>query len=298
MTLDELVQKGKRSLTIVALALAGLGVAYAAESHLREPHEAAHHANTYPNPSLTGPRLDEKDRPVQVLGFTKRYALPDFSTARLAPLGANPRLDAYARLQRTERYENVIAAVEKKRHIPKDLLYALVMQESEGDPMLPNGIGDGGFGLVHFQPGTAHSYGLHTVPSENSTGRDVTGGKRIQEVLDYCRNDPDCVLRYDDRAQVVMVLDAAGKMLQDGHRGSGTWWGAVQSINPRSPAYPRAVFHWRGVREHDLRAAAADFDRRNAGKKVNGHPLTFAYYTGEAQKSNENYGLQRYIKGR
>ncbi len=204
--------------------------------------------------------------------------------------------DLFARIQRTERWRNIIESVEDRYSIPRGMIHAVVMNESYGDPLQPNATGDGGLGLVHFQPGTAIQYGLDIFGSSRRKGRDHKHGRQLVEMLRECKYDIRCVLEEDDRAHPIKNLDAIGRYLKDGYARKGTWEGAVQTINPKGRGYTNRIFRWRNAAIKFKAAAERDFNERNKGKKINGHAITFDFYIKSFWDENRNYGLDKYKK--
>lgn len=242
-------------------------------------------------------RIDYSKIPVPNVGYKQIVKDYDFRGVEMAHKSdAHFNQDVAARIQRTERWRNIIEAAEDRFSIPRDIIYAVVMNESYGDPLQPNATGDGGLGLVHFQPGTAKQYGLNIYGDSRRRGRDHRHGKHLVDMLKECKYDIKCVIEEDDRAHPIKNLDAIARYLKDGYSRKGTWEGAVQTINPKGRGYARRIFKWKDAAAKFRIAAEKDFNERNKGKNANGHALTFDFYIKAFWEMNKNYGLDEYKK--
>ena len=235
--------------------------------------------------------------PVPDVGYKPIVKDQGFSSVELAPKSPNNyQLDVISRIQRTERWRNIAEAVEDRFGIPRGIIYAVVMNESYGDPLQPNATNDGGLGLVHFQPGTAIAYGLDIFGNSKRRGRDHRHGRQLADMLKECKYDIKCVLEEDDRAHPIKNLDAIARYLKDGFSRKGNWEGAVQTINPKGRGYAGRIFRWQNAAIKFREAAERDFNERNRGKMVNGHKLTYDFYIKSFWDMNRNFGLGDYKK--
>ena len=243
------------------------------------------------------PNISYAKIPPPDLGYEPIAKVIDFRNVELAAKSdQHYEHDLLARIQRTERWRNIIEAVEDRYNIPKGIIHAVVMNESYGDPLQPNATGDGGLGLVHFQPGTAIQYGLDIFGNSRKRGRDHKHGRQLVDMLKECKYDIKCVLEEDDRAHPIKNLDAIARYLKDGYNRKGNWEGAVQTINPKGKGYANRIFRWRNAAIKFKAAAERDFNERNKGKKVNANALTFDFYIKSFLEMNRNYGLDKYKK--
>lgn len=247
--------------------------------------------------SASEARTNYSKIPVPDVGYKQIVKDYNLSLVELAHKSPNDyQLDAISRIQRTERWRNIIEAVENRFSIPQGIIYAVVMNESYGDPLQPNATNDGGLGLVHFQPGTALAYGLNIFGNSRRRGRDQRHGRQLADMLRECKYEIRCVLEEDDRAHPIKNLDAIARYLKDGFSRKGSWDGAIQTINPKGRGYAKRIFKWRNAARVYKRAAERDFNERNRGKRVNGDVLTFDYYIKSFLDMNKNYGLDEYKK--
>jgi len=154
---------------------------------------------------------------------------------------------------RTYRWDEVISDAEKKEKIEKDLLAGLIMQESGGNPLRLNSGGDGGAGLMMFQPGTARAYGLKTYGNSKATGRDLEHGKEMLELVRKYNWNYDQLRVLDERFDVQKSVYAAADFLRDLYDKHGTWDKAVSAYNRGTPARnPSHTNHVKGVREKQM----------------------------------------------
>jgi hypothetical protein len=202
-----------------------------------------------------------------------------------------PYESVIGRIQRTKRYENIIAAVEERYQIPKGTIAALVMNESMGSPVMPNRGGDGGLGLIHFQPPTAVHFGMEIVgQAHKKQYKDPANGRSINHILKECNNSLHCVAKYDDRAHVLYNLDATARMLREGYSINHSWDGAIRYFNPGKRGYVGRILGFRAQYNSDewSKKAKADFKARNPKRD-------FGDYIGFFHDHNvNNWGLGAY----
>jgi len=200
------------------------------------------------------------------------------------------------RIQRTLRWKPIYTAVEEAHGLPTGTLAGMIMQESYGDPVQPNATDDGGLGVVHIQGTTAKLYGLDIYGSSNRDS-DRNHGQQIREMLQRCNYDTACAEKYDDRAHILKVLDAAARIVREGKEKHGSWDAGIEYY--RAPGkvgknltwrYLRDVKAWReGIQDMDSRnKAAADFENRNG--------YSFDTYISKWHSMSNNWGLKEYAK--
>lgn len=231
------------------------------------------------------------------IGYVQKVNDHNFRNVQIAPKDDKDfNKNLIGRIQRTERWANIIRVAEEKAKIPKDTIYAIIMNESYGDILQPNATGDGGIGLIHFQPGTARAYGLEILGHSNKQGRDLRHGKDIKKMLEDCRYDLGCAVEYDDRIHPVIIVDAIVRYLKDGYARKGTWQGAVQTINPGQKSYSRKIFRYRDAIKKLKPLAEKDFNQRNKGKIDGlGHQITYRHYIDTFwQVNDKNFELAKY----
>lgn len=231
------------------------------------------------------------------IGYVQKVGDHNFRNVQIAPKDDKDfNKNLIGRIQRTQRWANIIKVAEEKAKIPKNTIYAIIMNESYGDILQPNATGDGGIGLIHFQPGTARAYGLEILGHSNKQGRDLRHGKDIKEMLEDCRYDLGCAVKYDDRIHPVIIVDAIVRYLKDGYARKGNWQGAVQTINPGQKSYSKKIFRYRDAIEKLKPLAEKDFNQRNKGKIDGlGHPITYRHYIDTFwQVNDKNFELAKY----
>ncbi|MEK6963741.1 MAG: transglycosylase SLT domain-containing protein [Nanoarchaeota archaeon] len=279
MTLDELLTKMRRPVVALATVLT-LGIAPGCEAR------GTHHSHRSRPVGSTWASIGPPH-----VGYEQVVLDHNFRGVELAD-----RNSTIGRIQRTERWRNIIETAEDKYGIPRNTIYAVIMQESYGDPIQPNASGDGGLGLIHFQPGTARAYGLHIAGNSRTSGADHKHGRQLRELIRDCNYDVPCILQEDDRAHPVINIDAIARYLKDGFDRKHTWDGAIGTINPGQGSYASRIKRWRGLIKKQRPTAALDFGQRNRGKRDgSGHTMSFNHYIDTFLSANErNYGLAAY----
>lgn len=204
------------------------------------------------------------------------------------------------RLQRTLRYEPIIDAIETKYSIERGILAGMMMQESYGNPLLPNSGGDGGFGIAHIQCKTARDMGAKTLnPCDMSRYHDPRHGAAITAMLRECGNDLDCISeRYpqEERAHIIKNLDTAARIVADGKRRHGSWDAGIKVYRGGSSRARRTylsrvnefqkVWNDTGARVR----AGAEFDRMNSGR------FLWTDYLADFHTHNLDWGLEEYAR--
>lgn len=126
---------------------------------------------------------------------------------------SGPDYERYAgKVLRALRFAPITSAVEKRYFLPPGLLLCMVLQESSGQPFLPNSLDDGGIGLCHMQPMLAREFGLDCFENADKL-RDEEHGKKLREMVALHRHNPVVLMHADDRFNPLLNLDAAGRMM-------------------------------------------------------------------------------------
>jgi len=118
----------------------------------------------------------------------------------------------YGMMLRCLRFQNITRKIEKRYGLQKNLLLAMVMQESGGIDLLPNSSDDGGLGLCHMQPSVAARFGLKIYQDCNDLVN-KEHGKAIRELISTHKYDKKKLIAFDDRFHPILNLDAAARML-------------------------------------------------------------------------------------
>jgi hypothetical protein len=193
------------------------------------------------------------------------------------------------RIQRTMRWSPLIEAVEKRYDADKGTLAAVVMNESYGNPVMPNSRGDGGLGLVHFQPPTARAYGLKIHGKTTGAYKDHKNGKSIEQMLKNCQYSVPCAAQYDDRAHLLRNLDATMRLIREGRERHGSWDAGIRYINwPAGKNYVNRIKDFRAKYNSSTwrDKAERDFEQRNK--------MDFDDYLDLSQDRMVNWGLDEY----
>lgn len=223
-----------------------------------------------------------------------------------------------AKFIRGLRFKNITDAVEDRYNLPSGIIFSMMVEESNGVDLLPNALGDGGFGLCHMQPSVAHEFGLKTY--KNCKGLVCNGkhsssckflGKKMNHALalkkliikfSYNRKD---LITYDDRLNPLENLDAVGRMLASYMDGP-----SVKKLGPLRTAICRYAgaynykAYWRDVKrsmhllqdESFMKSLENIFNEKNPNLKINEQQGDFKKYIELSQQQNENYGLSEYKK--
>lgn len=147
-----------------------------------------------------------------------------------------PKKSTEGRFHRALRWDNQFTKAQATCKMPQGLIAGLSMRESYGDPLQLNSGGDGGVGLMQFQPGTARAYGLKVYGNSNRMGRDRNHGEKLKALVRKHNYDYMALKNIDDRFSIDKSTQAAAKMLCGLYRQYGTWDAAVSAYNRGKPA--------------------------------------------------------------
>lgn len=204
-------------------------------------------------------------------------------------------------LLRTLRFQNISRQVEKKYDLPKNLLLAMIMQESGGADLLPNSSDDGGLGLCHMQPITAAAFGLKIY--QNCTAlRSYKHGAALRQLIKTHKYDRRELVKYDDRFHPILNIDAAGRMIA--YYMSGKQY---KSTPLRTAIYAYAgrknyALYYKSISNYmeklndakTIKAVERKFNRLNKNLKIKGKKAGFKEYIKTHQEVLKNYGLDNY----
>lgn len=196
------------------------------------------------------------------------------------------------RIQRTERWKCLCEIYEEKYGIPKNIICAIIMEESYGDPTAINKK-DGGAGLIHIQPATAKQWGLKVYQDSNA----IASKDHSEELIELIKSknyDLDKLKEYDDRFDIEKVISKIAEKLREYYDKFGTWDAAIAAINTgpggvydkgnftkRAKKYLKKINKWKKIRENNeiMAEAIKDFNERNRKQE-----LTFNMYVGWFQE--------------
>lgn len=223
------------------------------------------------------------------------------------------------KLLRVLRFQNVSNAVERRYNLPRHIILAMVMEESSGVDLLPNALGDGGFGLCHMQASVARDFGLRTYKNckalicngrsrrscRNAHDQYLNHARDLKELILQHGSNRRVLIRYDDRLNPVVNLDAVGRMLAYHMAGR-----RYKNLDPFHTAISRYAgsynydAYWRDV-QHNMKVLGKDgvvawlekkFNALNPSLTINGASAGFKEYIALSQEQNYNYGLAEYEK--
>ena len=221
------------------------------------------------------------------------------------------------------RFKNATNAVEARYNLPHNLVLAMLIHETSGMDLLPNGIGDGGFGICHMQGSAATRFGLKTYKGCTSLvcdgrnhprgrGSCVVGGKtqnHAKDLYDLIKKERFVrfrLIEHDDRLHPILCLDAVGRMLAEGMDRPPTN-DYLRSIGPLR----RALYRYSGRKEYFekvaenmrlledpvfLRNLEQRFNQMNPNLRINGKKADYKSYISLMNRDLENYGLREYRK--
>lgn len=222
--------------------------------------------------------------PVPKVGYSQIVKEQNFSKVKLA----NDNTDI-GRMQRARRWRNVTRAVETAYDIPENYLLGMACVESEGNPVQPNSLGDGGVGLIHQQPLMASKYGLEMI-TDSKRLRDFYQGKKINKAIDTYNGDLKDLIKMDDRFHPIKNVDAAGRMLRDSYEHKKSWSKALEAYAGRR-TYDDKVIRYAKLANNQkfMNEVCKDFEKRNPNLGMD-----YTSYVSQFQKQNMNYGLEKY----
>jgi hypothetical protein len=203
---------------------------------------------------------------------------------------------------RVLRFQNITTVVEERYNLPKNLLLAMMMEESTGMDLLPNAKDDGGIGLIHQQPAIAQEFGLETYDACNKMVC-KKHGVLLRDLIDENHGDRKKLIAYDDRFHPVKNIDAAGRMIAcylqfkliDG-------MGPLRSALARYSGAHNADVYWKKILTNmayldnlsDIVKVEKYFNTLNTQLVINGSKADFKEYIALSQQQNSNYGLDQY----
>lgn len=215
--------------------------------------------------------------------------------------GKNKTEKLYGKILRAMRFQNITRRVERKYGLPKNLVLAMVMQETGGADLLPNGLNDGGLGLCHMQPMLAHDFGLKTYQN-NRAMRSKSHGRALRRLIEKHKHDRKQLIKYDDRFHPILNLDAVGRMLHCYQHRPKRGYSKTQVAILRYAGRYNYRKYWLNIqyfRRHlndpnVIKRVERMFNKLNPRFKINNYKGNFREYIRVHQDQNRNYGLERY----
>ncbi|MCC6324023.1 hypothetical protein IT400_04515 [Candidatus Nomurabacteria bacterium] len=251
------------------------------------------------------------------LEFRYKSIIPELKIEGLKMVGktsANGASGIEGKILRSLRFQNVANAVEGKYNLPKNLIVAMIMQESTGMDLLPNGADDGGFGLCHMQGDIAREFHLKTYGNCNERRCKNGHAIKLRNLIEENNHDRKLVVDKDDRLHPILNLDAAGRMIAcymaqppiTGGKLAPLHLDALQSAVARYSGAKNYKDYWKNVsanikllnNKKGVEKVRKIFNAKNEKLIINGGPGNFDIYIKKSEEQNINYGLESYKKGK
>lgn len=221
-----------------------------------------------------------------------------------------------AKFIRALRFKPLTDAVEDRYNLPAGILFSMMVEESNGVEFLPNGLGDGGFGLCHMQPSNAKLFSLKTYrncsalkcngTSPRSCLKDGKRQNHAKELLAFLtehRFDRKLLADSDERLHHLKNIDAAGRMLAAFMSGPPLAnMGPLRTAICRYAGSYNYVAYWRDVKTvmnlltdtAFLKKVEETFNALNGKLEIDGKKGNWELYIRSFHKLCENYGLEAY----
>ncbi|MFA7193455.1 MAG: hypothetical protein WC087_00875 [Candidatus Paceibacterota bacterium] len=214
-------------------------------------------------------------------------------------------------------WRNVTEVVEDRYNIPRGILLGMIMQESTGIDLLPNSAKDGGFGLCHMQGVVAQEFALETFEDCHTLiCNDVRGCKeggklqnhaaRLEELMIEKKDDRKTLVEADDRLNVLLNIDAAGRMIASFMSSESLAKDKrFEGLDPLQRAlkrYSGRPEYEGDVKKHlnnlgdsnDIDKAVDSFNAANPNLLIDGQPADYYKYIEAIQAQAVNYGIEEY----
>ncbi len=257
--------------------------------------------NTNEKPSVKKKSL--KVKPVS-LGFTQIYKDPDFQN--LTMIGDTKTFGVAGdegKILRVLRFKNITDVTEKRYGLPSGCILAMIAQESSGVDLLPNGLGDGGFGLCHMQPKLAKEFGLKTYGGCTEMVC-KSHAKKLKEIIEDSAYDRKKVIKFDDRLHPILNIDCVGRMLA--HYKKGKRIGKLTAFQTALRRYAGKYNYPDYLDNVDrimkkiknpkyIATLGKKFNSLNPNLTCDGKKINFDGYIAISRKQSYNYGLKKYI---
>ncbi len=253
---------------------------------------------------LRAPDLPDRHSPKEL--FIKNISLP----GKLGKYGltGSSRDILNGKYMRALRFQNITEAVEKRYGLPDGLLLAMVIRETHGVQLLPNGSDDGGFGLIHIQPLLANKYGLKTYKNSSKL-IDHDQGRELRAELAKHKFQLEKVYHLDERLDMVKNIDAAGRLMAMYYfakpiKTKDRTFTRLESAIWRYAGTDQGEIYYREVvmenmpRIHDkefILGLGKLFNDINPKAEINGKSVDFDGYIQAFHDQNMDWGLSEYL---
>lgn len=251
--------------------------------------------------------------------FSYKQKNPDAKLENLVLPGETTKYGAVGyigKFSRGLRFKDITDAVEDRYNLPRGIIFGMMIEESSGMDLLPNALGDGGFGLCHMQASTASEFGMKIYKNCHSlicngkdrrscktNGRLLNHAKDLSDFIQENKNDRVALLGADDRLHIIKNLDAVGRMLashMDGPQINGI--GPLRTAIYRYAGETNYKQYWRDVRHNMslledpkfIASVEKKFNELNQNLLIDGKKGNWQSYLKVFNKMNDNYGLTEY----
>ena len=174
-----------------------------------------------------------------------------------------------------------------------------------------------------MQGSTAKEYGLKTFcgcgalvcnGKDGRSCKDKNGhlenhAKDLAEFMKVNENNREALVNADDRLNILLNIDAAGRMIASGISGPKLS-GKLSGLDPLQSSVARYAgaynfkSYWKDIiknmkslsDENILNKVSGLFDKRNPDLKINGVKAGYLEYVDSFQEQHRNYGLDEYKK--
>lgn len=215
------------------------------------------------------------------------------------------------KILRTLRFKNIGEAVEEKYNLPKNLILAMIMEESTGVDLLPNARDDGGFGLCHMQGSIAKKFGLKTFENCNELVCKHGHAKKLRKIIESGKVNKKELVNLDHRLHSLLNLDAAGRMIAS-YMSGPELKGKLSHLGPFRTAiaryagaynyerYLKDVIHNMKVlnNEDKIDLVRKKFNDINKDLIIDDNKADFDIYIQKMNDINFNYSLESYKHGK
>jgi len=273
----------------------------------KEYEEYVHRTNTQSTHTVVVGCVTEKPRG----DFSYQEIYPEKRMRHLKMIGEVERFGVrgntymeslQGKILRSLRFQNIKERVERKYGLPQNFILAMVMQETGGADLLPNGQQDGGLGLSHMQSNIAQSFGLSTFEGCNRLIC-KKHGKMFPKLIEDNRYDRKKLIKYDDRFHPIYNLDAAGRMIACYMDRPVSGLTNLQSAIYYYAGQRNYRKYWKNINYYmrklndpkQIQAVRTEFNRRNPHLLIGGKPGNFDMYIRVHQNQSYNYGLREYM---
>lgn len=211
------------------------------------------------------------------------------------------------KILRTLRFKNIGEAVEEKYNLPKNLILAMIMEETTGVDLLPNARNDGGFGLCHMQGSVAKSFGLKTFENCNELVCNKGHAKKLRKIIESRKMNRKELVELDHRLHPILNLDAAGRMIAS-YMSGPKLKGRLSDLDPFQMAIARyaGAYNYKNYIKdiiHNIKVlnnkdkinkVRDTFNKINMNLEIDNKKADFDIYIEKMNDVNFNYGLESY----